>query len=480
MIQHPIAGPIGNPVPHPLAVDSLGDPWVFDYDANALSRHVMVGSGIDSYTDRGITLGHNGVRHVRNTVTTLGGFPVAALTQTGAPRLFTALGPTVGTQDHAIICVQRHRATLIAPVRGTMAMFGKINAGTRGASTVGEVTAGSWHGGGTNVDFPTVPIIAGDHVVAKTCVNGKVWVIGGGTPQIDPSSLVVDPSAIPFNVLRGIGIGEFIDNFSGAPETDLARALFAIRTITLRQLQAYVRAFSLFYGIGNRLPRVEWFGDSITWGTGTTTPGGALAPPGILKSELISGGLTGAVVNNHGNPGWTTGMMLNDVNPGSGVRELNRQVLDHFSEMYRTTGTGLPGHFAIFTGGTNDIKSGVDLPPETAITNLRAMAALIRAQGFRPIFITLPPYTASGSSPPGSPLDLKRQIINDYWRTTGLSLGEIDAIIDLESPFNVATYGDLSQDAFHAAPGDDTHPGDLGSEKMGLEARDVLLPLMTA
>jgi len=275
---------------------------------------------------------------------------------------------------------------------------------------------------------------------------------------IDPGTLKVEGATIPYVVASGYGIGEFIDNFRGTAEVDLAWAGFSTRSTPLRRAQDIIRRIADAFGFAPRPVRIEAHGDSITFGSNAADPA-TQSYPAILQGALVTAGFTGMIVNNHGNPGWTTDMLVD-------AGELATQIDGHFSRRYRH-------HFYIGMAGTNDIKPVNHASAEHVIDNLTTMFSGRRAAGFRTFGMTLFPYDASLS--PDATVDGKRRAINTWVRTTALDQGLVEGVIDLESEVNAALYGDMNLHAFHS---DDTHPNEAGYEAMGLMARDFFLPLM--
>ena len=450
----PTFGPIGGP--GAAVVPAVPDPWLLELDPSNTGAFTLSGTSILAYTNRGITLASTLAQACTlDTVHTLGGKPVVALSSTGYTRLYTTGGGVQGDAPHSIFAVVRQRSASAA--FQAIALFGQQGQNT---SALGFDDSNNAWAGGKNFGAPTSPppSVGTAFVLAKLhdAALGGTWLLVDGLPPVQSGEAL--PTGSVYALPSGFGIDTF-NGFAAMPEADVGYLGFRASSPTLRGAQTIIKALADAYLLPPLPSRILCYGDSITFGTIGT--GQTANPyPDVLQSDLRARGFTGVVTINRGNPGWTTGELLNGV--GTQANGFTPQVENVFTLRARQS-------WFVLMAGTNDIKPVNSFPAQVAIANLTTMFQRAKSLGMRCAAITLFPYQTSLNPDPGA--QSRRNQVNNWLRTVALPSGLVEALVDMESPANVAKYGDMSADGFHS---DDTHPNQTGYTAIGHMVADTL------
>jgi lysophospholipase L1-like esterase len=190
--------------------------------------------------------------------------------------------------------------------------------------------------------------------------------------------------------------------------------------------------------------RVSWLGDSITIGnstfTATSTLRGDKDPLNWL--HILTDGKA-AYQTNAGISGNTTTQMA-----------------------ARTTDVTTPGaDWCLVMGGTNDCSSGISLA--TYAANVRAIVAALIVANIRPVLVTPPPKTITGTN--RQTLEKYVAWLRYYAYRTGIPL--VDGWSALIDP----TTGNM-QSAYDS--GDGIHPGPAGAKVLGQAVADTLTGML--
>lgn len=302
------------------------------------------------------------------------------------------------------------------------------------------------HGGG--------PVQIGGVTVT---LNGQTRrVLFDGRPAVDvPAGAPVlsDPVDLPVQALDRLAVGVTFDHPTPLPVHRLrqtSRGLDGVVSAPMR-----IGTFLSAIEVDNATPPgvIVAFGDSITEGTGALPVGlDVRGWPERLAERLVSAGRPWAVVN----AGIGGNRLLHQGSGPSGLERLDEDVL-------AVSGA----RCLVLLEGINDIGRPARpayahqaVIPSQLIAGYRQVIARARAQGFKVVLATLPPFeganyfTAEGEQ--------TRQAVNAWLLSEGVK--EADAVVDFDAAVRDPDQPSRFRTDLHS--GDWLHPSDAGYQAM--------------
>jgi lysophospholipase L1-like esterase len=369
-------------------------------------------------------------------------------------QLYTTSGGVTGAVPLTAYSVGRFTA-IGGTTYGNLGIFGATGAiaGTAyGSMVVGATYANTWWGGGNNGvnAFPSGGVAdTSDHIFTTD--------FDGTTARVFVDGALIAAHANAFSLTSGYGIAPWNNGGFGTTGR-LYSAVWRSGQDLPALRRRHVQYLATRYGLTPA--RVDAFvalGDSLTFGTGSTTPS-TDSYPVQLAAALPGWTYT---LTNTGAPGATAEQIANDGTSGSVVAN---------APIFASTGAGWLNNVALVYAGTNDAFQ--DIATATSTTWLAYMKTTLEARGYTVVFGTIFPWL----SVPQAWHQTKADAIN-AWILANVPASHI-VRFDLTPEMALISGGTAYQATYRNASGGNAgHPTTAGYTAMARDAAAVLTPL---